>query len=68
LCNDTYRQFYIDAVGQRIADQIVPGAFQLDFLAAAFEVGMFPDIEGTTEQYIERRRQRQKELRRAVEI
>ncbi|MBT7759421.1 MAG: guanylyl cyclase, partial [Rhodospirillaceae bacterium] len=68
LCNDTYRQFYVDAVGQEIADLIVPGAYQLDFLAAAFEAGMFPDVQGTTEEYVEQRRQRQKELRRAVEI
>lgn len=68
LCNDAYRQFYVDAVGQDVANLIVPGAQQLEFLTAAFEAGMFPDIEGTTEQYVEQRRLRQKELRRAVEI
>jgi len=68
LCNETYLQFYIDAVGQEIADMIVPGAYQLDFLAAAFEAGMFPGIKGTTEEYIEQRRQRQRVYRRAVEI
>ena len=47
---------------------VVPGADQMDFLAAAFEAGMFPDIEGTTEDYIAQRRRRQHELRRAVEI
>ncbi len=68
LCNSTYRQYYADAVGQEIADMVVPGADQMDFLAAAFEAGMFPDIEGTTEDYIAQRRRRQHELRRAVEI
>jgi class 3 adenylate cyclase len=68
LCNETYRNFYLDAAGQDVADLVAPGAYQLDFLAAAFEAGMFPDIQGTTEEYIELRRQRQKELRRAVEI
>ena len=68
LCNDTYRQFYVDAVGQEIADLVVPGAYHLDYLAAAFEAGMFPNIEGTTEQFIEHRHQRRKELRPAVEI
>jgi hypothetical protein len=38
LCNDTYRQFYVDAVGQEIADLVVPGAYHLDYLAAAFEI------------------------------
>ena len=68
MCNDTYRQFYVDADGQEIADLVVPGAYHLDYLAAAFEAGMFPDIEGTTEQFIEHRHQRRKELRPAVEI
>ncbi len=47
---------------------VVPGAAQMDFLTAAFEAGMFPYIEGTTEDYIAQRRRRQRELRRAVEI
>ena len=47
---------------------VVPGADQMDFLTAAFEAGMFPDIEGTTEDYIAQRRRRQHELRRAVDI
>ncbi|MBT5111483.1 MAG: hypothetical protein HOM25_22605 [Rhodospirillaceae bacterium] len=68
MCNDTYRQFYVDAVGQEIADQIKPGAYQLDFLTAAFEAGMFPNIKGPTEEFVDRRRNRQKDLRRAVEI
>ena len=68
MCNDTYRQFYVDADGQEIADLVVPGAYHLDYLTAAFEAGMFPDIEGTTEQFIEHRHQRRKELCLAVEI
>ncbi|MDP6708056.1 MAG: PAS-domain containing protein, partial [Alphaproteobacteria bacterium] len=68
ICNSTYRQYYVDAVGQEIADMVVPGAQQLDFLATAFEAGMFPEIEGTKEDYVAQRRQRQHELRRAVEI
>jgi PAS domain-containing protein len=59
LCNSTYRQYYADAVGQEIADMVVPGAAQMDFLAAAFEAGMFPDIEGTTEDFIAQRHRRQ---------
>ncbi len=68
LCNSTYRNYYAEAVGQDVADLVVPGAYQLDFLAAAFEAGMFPDFEGTKEDYIAQRKQRQTELRRAVEL
>ena len=68
ICNDTYRQFYVDAAGPEVATLIVPGAHQLDFLAAAFEAGMFPDTKGTTQEYLAWRKERQQELRRAVEI
>ena len=27
LCNDTYRNFFLDAVGQEVADLVVPGAY-----------------------------------------
>ena len=47
---------------------VVPGANQLDFLSAAFKAGMFPDIEGTMAEFIGRRRERQRELRRSMEI
>ncbi|MDP6832257.1 MAG: adenylate/guanylate cyclase domain-containing protein [Alphaproteobacteria bacterium] len=68
VCNDSYLRFYIDAVGQEVADKVVPGAYHLDFLGDAFDAGMFPDVQGTREEFIEYRRKRQNELRRAVEI
>ena len=68
ICNSTYRNYYAEAAGQEIADLVVPGAYQLDFIGAAFEAGMFPDFEGTKEEYVAQRRQRQAELRRAVEL
>jgi class 3 adenylate cyclase len=68
VCNDAYLQLYVEAVGQEIADKVVPGAYHLDFLADAFDAGMFPDVQGSREEFIEYRKQRQNELRRAVEI
>ncbi len=52
LCNSNYRQYFIDAVGEEVARLVVPGADRETILAAAFEHGMFPDREGTTEEFL----------------
>ena len=52
LCNSNYRQYFIDAVGEEVAKLVVPGADRETILAAAFEHGMFPDREGTTEEFL----------------
>jgi PAS domain S-box-containing protein len=68
ICNDTYRQFYIDAAGGEVADLVEPGTSRFDILGAAFDAGMFPDTQDSREEFLAERRRRQHERRRAVEI
>ena len=68
ICNSTYRNFYADAASQDVADMVVPGAYQLDILAAAFDAGMFPNFEGSKEDNIAQWHMRQTKPRRAVEL
>ena len=56
LCNETYRNYYADAVGEELARQVVPGASFEDILRASFERGMFPDVTLDFEDYFESRR------------
>ena len=52
LCNSNYRQYFIDAVGEEVAKLVEPGADRETILTAAFEGGMFPDREGTAEEFL----------------
>ena len=52
LRNSNYRQYFIDAVGEGVAKLVEPGADRETILRAAFEGGMFPDREGTAEEFL----------------
>ena len=52
LCNSNYRQYFIDAVGDEVATLVEPGADRETILTAAHEGGMFPDREGTAEEFL----------------
>ncbi len=54
LFNSRYRQFFADIAGADIGDLVREGRRFEDFLRAAYRRGMFPDVEGGLESWIER--------------
>ena len=52
LCNSNYRQYFADAVGEEVARLVVPDADRETILKAAYERRMFPDMQGTTEEFL----------------
>ena len=56
VCNETYRRYFFDAVGEEVARLVVPGASYEEILRASFERGMFPDVTPDLESYLEHRR------------
>ena len=60
LCNETYRRYFADAVGEEVAELVAPGAAYEEILRASFEHGMFPDVALDFDAYLEQRhRQRE---------
>ena len=55
LCNRTFRNYHLDAVGEGVAALVVPGASFAELLRAGFEAGMFPDVPVDFDAYLEQR-------------
>ena len=55
LCNRTFRNYHLDAVGEGVAALVVPGVPFAELLRAAFEAGMFPDVPVGFDAYLEER-------------
>ena len=68
LCNNTYRQYFADAVGDDVADMVKPGAKFETFTAAAFDKGMFPDITQNMTDWQSFRAQRRRNPEGAIEL
>ncbi len=67
LCNSIYRNYFTDAAGPDIGAKVKPGAQFDDYVRAAHERGMFPDITGEIDAWLERREARQRRPQRSVE-
>ena len=57
LCNETYRRYFVDAIGEDVGKLLVPGASFEEILRAGFEHGMFADVTLDIDSYLARRRQ-----------
>ena len=51
LCNSTYRGYFSETVGEEIAAKVQPGTPFETFARAAFELGIYPDIEEDFDTY-----------------
>jgi signal transduction histidine kinase len=58
LCNETYRRYYTDAVGEEAATRLVPGASYENITRTFFERGLSPDAALDVDGYLKRRRDR----------
>ena len=58
LCNETYRRYYTDAVGEEAATRLVPGALYENITRTFFERGLSPDAALDVDGYLKRRRDR----------
>ena len=52
LCNSNYQKYFSDAVGEVMGGIVDVGAYRETVLKSAFEYGMFPDFEGSTEEFL----------------
>ena len=68
VCNETYRRYFLDAVGEEVARLVVPGGSYEEILRASFERGMFPDVTLDLESYLEHRRRQREPLGGPVEF
>ena len=58
LCNETYRRYYADAVGEDALTRLEPGALYEDITRTFFERGLSPDAALDVDGYLKRRRDR----------
>ncbi len=56
LCNETYRRYFVDTIGEDVRKLLVPGASFEEILRAGFEHGMFADVTLDFDSYLARRR------------
>ena len=57
LCNETYRRYYADAVGEDSAKRLEPGTAYEEILRSLFERGMSPDAAVDLDSYLKQRRE-----------
>ena len=68
LCNETYRRYYADAVGEEAAKRLVSGASYEKILRTFFERGMFPGATLDIDGHLKQRRERRDEAAAPVEF